>query len=204
MVDQRCCGESEGKTITFGIYEHLDCLRWADFAAKKFPDCKIILTGVSMGASTVLMAAGRELPKNVVGVLADCGYTSAREIMYEVIKQMGLPPKISYPFVKLGAKLFGHFDPDSGSAIEAARKIRVPVIFYHGTADDFVPCAMSEKLYAACKCRKRLVKVPNAGHGLAFPVDQEMYLQTLKEFFEKELGDNYGIAKTQTESVGRI
>ena len=185
MVDQRSCGDSEGKTITFGIYEHLDCLRWVDFAVEKFPDCKIILTGVSMGASTVLMAAGKPLPKNVVGVLADCGYTSAREIMYAVIKQMGLPPKLSYPFVKLGAKLFGGFDLDSASAIEAVEKIQVPVIFYHGQADDFVPCSMSEKMYAACKARKRLVTVPNAGHGLAFPVDQEGYLQSLGEFFKE-------------------
>ena len=187
MADQRSCGDSEGKVITFGIYEHLDCLRWAEFASKKFPDRKMILTGVSMGASTVLMAAAKPLPKNVIGVLADCGFTSAREIMYEVIRQMGLPPKLSYPFVKLGAKLFGGFDLDSGSALEAVEKIQVPVIFYHGQTDDFVPCSMSEKMYAACKARKQLVLVPEAGHGLAFPVDQEMYLQTLKDFFAEDL-----------------
>ena len=187
IVDQRSCGESEGKTITFGIYEHQDCLRWVDFAARWFgPDCKIILTGISMGASTVLMAAGKPLPKNVIGVLADCGFTSAREIMGEVIRKMGLPPKLSYPFVKLGAKLYGGFDLDSYSALEAVEKIQVPVIFYHGQIDDFVPCAMSEKLYAACNGKKRLVTVPNAGHGLAFPVDQQGYLQSLGEFFGPE------------------
>ena len=187
MADQRSCGNSDGTTITFGIYEHLDCLRWVDYAVQRFgPDCKIILTGISMGASTVLMAAGKPLPRNVIGVLADCGFTTAREIMYEVIRQMGLPPKISYPFVKLGAKLFGGFDLDSYSALAAVGNIQVPVIFYHGTTDDFVPCAMSEKLYEACNARKRLVKVPDAGHGLAFPVDQDGYLQSLGEFFGPE------------------
>ena len=184
IVDQRSCGESEGKTITFGVYEHLDCLRWTEFAVRRFgPDCKIILTGISMGASTVLMAAGKPLPRNVIGVLADCGFTSAKEIMYEVIRRMGLPPKVSYPFVKLGARLFGGFDLDGYSAVKAVEQIQVPVIFYHGQTDDFVPCAMSEKLYAACKAKKRLVTVPNAGHGLAFPVDQQGYLQSLGEFF---------------------
>ncbi len=184
MVDQRSCGDSEGKTITFGVYEHLDCLRWVDFAIERFgPNCKIILTGISMGASTVLMAAGKPLPKNVIGVLADCGFTSAKEIMTEVIKKMGLPPKLSYPFVKLGARLYGGFNLDSGSALTAVSEIQVPVIFYHGKTDDFVPCSMSEKLYAACNAKKRLVIVPDAGHGLAFPVDQEGYLQTLGEFF---------------------
>ena len=187
MVDQRSCGESEGKTITFGIMEHRDCLRWLDFAISRFgPDCKIILTGISMGASTVLMAAGNPLPSNVIGVLADCGFTSAKEIMTEVIRQMGLPPKLSYPFVKLGARLFGGFDLDSGSALEAAKKIQVPVIFFHGEGDDFVPCYMSQRNYDACQCKKKLVTMPGAGHGLAFPVDQEGYLDALREFFGPE------------------
>ena len=184
IVDQRSCGDSEGDTITFGIREHRDCLAWLDYAVKRFgPEQKIILTGISMGAATVLMAAGRELPDNVIGVLADCGYTTAREIMMEVIRQMKLPPKLCYPFVKLGARLYAGFDPDSGSALEAAPNIRVPVIFFHGEADDFVPCSMSRKNFDACTARKKLVTIPGAGHGLAFPVDEEGYLASLREFF---------------------
>ena len=187
IVDQRSCGESDGKTITFGIYEHLDCLRWVDFADDRFgPDCKIILTGISMGASTVLMAAGKPLPKNVIGVLADCGFTSAREIMLQVIRQMGLPPKLAYPFVKLGARLYGGFKLDQFSALEAVANIQVPVIFFHGESDDYVPCWMSQALYDACKSRKKLVLVPKAGHGLAFPVDEKAYLDALYEFFGPE------------------
>ena len=187
IVDQRSCGESDGKTITFGIYEHLDCLRWVDFAVDRFvPDCKIILTGISMGASTVLMAAGKPLPKNVIGVLADCGFTSAREIMLQVIRQMGLPPKLAYPFVKLGARLYGGFKLDQFSALEAVANIQVPVIFFHGESDDYVPCWMSQALYDACKSRKKLVLVPKAGHGLAFPVDEKAYLDALYEFFGPE------------------
>lgn len=187
IVDQRSCGSSEGDTITFGIREHRDCLDWLDYAVKRFgPDQKIILTGISMGASTVLMAAGRELPPNVIGVLADCGYTTAKEIMMEVIRQMRLPPKLCYPFVRLGAKLYAGFDPDGYSALEAAPKIRVPVIFFHGDADDFVPCSMSRKNFDACTGRKKLVLVPGAGHGLAFPVDEESYLQELRAFFGPE------------------
>ena len=187
IVDQRSCGESDGKTITFGIYEHLDCLRWVDFAVNRFgPDCKIILTGISMGASTVLMAAGKALPKNVIGVLADCGFTSAREIMVQVIRTMGLPPALVYPFVKLGARLYGGFDLEAYSALEASAKIQVPAIFFHGDTDDFVPSWMSRALYDACKSRKELVLVPNAGHGLAFPVDEKAYLAALDDFFGPE------------------
>ena len=91
IVDQRCAGKSGGHVITFGICERRDCLKWIDFTIDHFgPDVKIILTGISMGAATVLMAGAEKLPPNVVGILADCGYSSAKTIMYEVIRKMVL------------------------------------------------------------------------------------------------------------------
>ena len=147
------------------------------------PDVKIILCGISMGASTVLMAAGKPLPKNVIGVLADCGYNSAKDIIKKVIRQMHLPADISYPFVKLGAKLYGHFDLEETSPEEALKHCKIPVIFFHGESDDFVPCEMSRANYEACASRKRLVTIPGAGHGLCYPVDPEKYLSELRDFF---------------------
>ena len=187
LVDQRCSGKSDGHTITFGIQEHKDCLAWVDFMVKHFgPDVKIILTGISMGASTVLMAAGQPLPPQVIGVLADCGFSDAGCIIRDVAKKMGLPVKLSYPFVKLGAKLFGHFDLEETSALEAMESCTVPVIFFHGENDDFVPCQMSRDVYAACHSRKLLVTVPGAGHGLSYPVAPAEYLDALRNFFGPE------------------
>ena len=184
IVDQRASCHSDGNIISFGVNEHKDCLTWLDFAIKNFgTDAQIILTGISMGASTVLMAAGNPLPSNVIGVLADCGYTSAKEIIYEVIRKMHLPPKLSYPFVRLGATLFGHFDLNAADATKAMAHCKVPVIFFHGDADHFVPCYMSRKNYEACPSRKQLVIIPGAGHGLAYPVDPEGYLTAAGEFF---------------------
>ena len=187
IVDQRSSGHSDGHVITMGIHECRDCLDWLDFAIRKFgPDCKIILTGISMGASTVLMAGGRELPENVIGILADCGYTSAKEILCTIMGQMKIPPAIGYPLAKLGAKLFGKFDLDADAPVEAVKKCRVPVIFFHGESDDYVPAWMSRANYEACASRKQLVLIPGAGHGLAFPVDQDGYVKALYEFFGPE------------------
>ncbi len=187
IVDQRGCGYSEGNVITFGVNERRDCETWMAFMIDHFgPDVRIHLTGISMGAATVLMAAGYELPPQVVGVLADCGYTSAKEIICKVIRtDMKLPEKLAYPFVKLAARVFGHFDLEEMPPIEAVKHCKVPVIFFHGESDDFVPCDMSLQNYEACQApRKKLVTVPGADHGLAYPVAKQDYLDALKEFFE--------------------
>lgn len=187
LVDQRGGGRSEGSTISFGINERKDCLKWIDFVIGKFgPDVKIILTGISMGAATVMMAAGEDLPENVIGILADCGYSSPKEIILKVIGEMGLPPKLSYPFARLAARLFGHFDLEETSPVEALKKCKVPVIFYHGEADAFVPCDMSRACFNACASRKKLVTIPGAGHGLSYAVEPDLYVETLKEFFGPE------------------
>lgn len=188
LVDQRCSNASDGKVITFGIKEHRDCRAWIDFAVEHFgEDVKIILTGISMGASTVLMAAGASLPPQVKGVLADCGFTTGKAIIQKVLRQLRLPVRLLYPFVRLGAILYGGFDPEAFSALEAVKSAGVPVIFFHGSADDFVPWQMSRENYDACVSRKMLVTIPGAGHGLSYPVDPEGYLQALRDFFGPEL-----------------
>ena len=183
LVDQRTSGRSGGNVITFGINESRDCHSWIDFLVSHFgPDVKIILTGISMGAATVMIAAGRPLPENVIGVLADCGYTSAKDIIKKTIRDMKLPPTLAYPFVKLGARLYGHFDLDETSPIEAMKNCQRPIIFIHGEADDFVPCDMSLHNYKACTAPKTILTVPGAGHGLAYLIGMDAYFETLLAF----------------------
>ncbi len=184
LVDQRTSGESEGNVISFGVNESKDCLSWIDFVLKHFgEDVQIILTGISMGASTVIMAAGHALPKNVVGILADCGYTSAKDIIIKCMKQLRLPSRLLYPLVKLSARIYGHFDLEEDSPIEAIKNCHIPILFFHGESDDFVPCDMSRQNYEACSSPKRLVTVPGAGHGLAYLIDNDGYFRNLCEFF---------------------
>ncbi len=186
LVDQRASGYSDGHVISFGVNESRDCLAWVDFMINHFgPDVKIILAGISMGAATVLTAAGQPLPENVIGALADCGYTSAKDIICEVMKSMHLPPKVLYPFVRLGARLYGRFDLEERSPVKAMEHCRLPVIFYHGDDDRFVPMRMSIENYEACKAPKKLVITPGAGHGLCFVQDKEAYLRDLIAFCEE-------------------
>ena len=184
IVDQRASGKSEGHTISFGINERHDCLSWTNFVVNHFGnDVKIILTGISMGAATVLLASSMDLPKNVIGVLADCGYDKASDIIKKVIKEMKLPANFFYPFVKIGAKIFGHFDLEETSPYESVQKSKVPIIFIHGDIDSFVPYYMSDKLYNICSTKKQLVKVLNADHGVSYLVDPDTYITELNNFF---------------------
>ena len=182
IVDQRGCGASDGHTITFGIKERKDCLKWVDFLIQKYgKDVRIVLTGISMGASTVMMAGGLELPENVVGIIADCGFSSPKEIIQKVMKQIHVPAKLLYPFVKLGARIFGSFNPEETSCTEAMKICKVPVFFAHGEADAFVPYEMSVKNYEACTAPKKLLNVPEAGHGLCYMLSPEDYRRALLE-----------------------
>ncbi len=184
IVDQRACGRSEGHVISFGVNESRDCEMWVEKVIETFgADVKIILTGISMGAATVLITAGKDLPPNVVGVLADCGYSSAKEIIKRVISLMKLPPRIFYPFVRLAGKLLGGFDIEDASPIDAVKKCDVPVLLAHGDADAFVPCYMSEEIYKECVSEKKLVIVPGAGHCLCYPIDIDSYIAQLKAFW---------------------
>ena len=190
LVDHRASGLSEGSIITFGVKEKDDCLRWINFMIEKFGnDVKIVLTGISMGAATVMLASSENLPSNVISVLADCGYSSAKEMIKKVIKEMHLPPSLFYPFVRLGGLIYGHFDINKATPIESVKKAKVPIIFFHGGGDNYVPFSMSERLYQECTSQKKLVIIPNACHGLAYPENPEMYINGILEF-EKEL-NNY-------------
>ena len=97
-----------------------------------------------------------------------------------------LPPKLLYPFAKLAAKWLGHFDLDEKSPIESMKKSKLPIIFFHGDVDGFVPCDMSVRNYNACTSKdKKLVITKGAGHALCYVVDSENYVKEVKGFFEQ-------------------
>lgn len=186
LVDQRAHGESEGKYLTFGVNERFDCLSWASYAAERFGnDVKIYLYGISMGASTVLMASALPLPKSVSGIVADCGYTSPKDIIFSVLRDHHVPAAPVYAVARLGARLFCGFDLDSASAPDALSRSHIPVLFIHGDDDRFVPCRMSrENFEASAAEHKKLLIVHNAGHGLSYMLDRPAYLSALHEFLE--------------------
>ena len=188
MIDQRAHGRSEGMTMTFGIRERYDVLSWINYAIERFgKESKIVLAGISMGAATVLMASNLNLPENVKGIMADCPYSSPKDILCSVLRSLKLPAGVLYQLAKWSAKVYGRVNIEESSAKEAVTESNVPILFIHGDDDRFVPCCMSRECYDACHSEKKIVFVKDAGHGISYCVDGKLYEKEVLEFMGKVL-----------------
>ena len=192
LVRQRAHGESEGRYITFGVRERKDVLRWVEFHNCTHGMDNVFLGGMSMGASTVLFAAGEELPPNVRGITADCGFSSPAEILSHIIKKdFHLPPKPVLPMMEVWARLLGGFSFYECSTRDTLARSKTPILFIHGKADTFVPCRMSEVGFAACAAEKELPLIEGAGHGRSYLYEPQRLRDALLSFFKRNLSEEY-------------
>ncbi len=183
---QRSHGESEGKYITYGVKERFDCREWARYAEDRFGPEDIFLAGISMGSSTVLMAAGLDLPESVRGILADCGFTSPWEIMKHVSRRdFKLPSFPLLHVLDLLARLQAGFSLKEADTRDALAKSVLPVLFFHGVEDDFVPLSMTQENFRACRGEKELYIVKGAGHAQSFAADTAGCEEKIEEFLAR-------------------
>lgn len=183
VVDQRAHGMSEGTTICFGIKERHDCISWIHYANRRFgADKPILLSGLSMGAATVLMAADLELPENIVCIIADSPYSAPGAIIEKVCADLHYPVSLCRPFIHLSALIFGGFCLNGCTAKESVSKATVPILLIHGEADHFVPCAMSHEIADCCASPVTVHTFPEAGHGLSYMIDPLRYERAVYDF----------------------
>ena len=187
LIDQRAHGKSQGSTITFGLKERQDLLAWVQWANDRFGgDTPIFLYGISMGGATVLMAPQEQLPRNIKGIIADCPYANAMEIILHVAKSMPIPLWLTKPFVILGAWIFGRFDVRETDARKEIAKAKIPVLIIHGEADGFVPAEMSDLVSRNPRYITRH-SFPGADHGISYLVDPQRYRKIVMEFVDQAL-----------------
>ena len=138
-----------------------------------------------MGASTVLMAGGLTMPKQVHGIIADCGYTSPYHIWKHVVtRNLHLSYKVRSRMADRLCRKKIQMGPGDYSTVEALKVSRIPVLFIHGAEDHFVPISMTYENYAACKAPKHLLVVPGADHGMSYLVDPKAYEGALAAFWK--------------------
>lgn len=186
IPDLRSHGLSEGNYIGMGWDDRLDIIKWINTILNDDPDAEIVLHGVSMGASTVLMVSGEEIPSNVKAIVADCGYTSVwDEFSYQLDNLFSLPQFPIMNVSSLVAKIKAGYFLGDASAIKQVKNSKTPILFIHGDEDDFVPYYMMDELYDATSSEKEKLTIKNAGHAKASEIDPETYWTTVSNFINK-------------------
>ena len=185
-VEQRGQNNSGGEYMGFGLTERFDCLNWVEWVIKRCgEDIPIYLAGVSMGATTVLMASGLNLPHNVHGIMADCGFTSPYAIWKHIANDnlhigYGIRGAIANEICKQKISV----GPEDYSTVDALKVSDTPVLFVHGAADHFVPVEMTYENYLACKAPKQLLIVPGADHGESYFTEPKRYEAAAEQFWK--------------------
>ena len=186
VPDHRCHGKSEGRFITFGVKESKDMCRWIDYHNSTFGMFPVLLSGMSMGASTVMYMADEPLPENVKAIIADCGFTTPKDILSSVFKSVThLPAAPSIWATDLFARLFAGFSLTEKDTRKTLTENKLPILIVHGEKDDFVPCYMSKEAYAACGGPKKLLLVKGADHGVSFLVEPDKYTNEINAIVDK-------------------
>jgi pimeloyl-ACP methyl ester carboxylesterase len=183
LVDQRACGRSEGRYIGFGVLERYDAGSWARYVSRRFgPDRRIILSGLSMGASTVLMALSVDLPDNVVGLVADSAFSSPRDIIRNQIHQSyHISGRWITAAIDFWSRRRAGYALDEMSTLEAVRGSRRTILFAHGTADSRVPLEMTLKAAELSEGETLMVITEGAEHGTGYLADNARYRKALQK-----------------------
>ena len=184
-------GFSEGDYITFGWIDRLDLLLWINEVVKIDSSSNIVLHGLSMGASTVMMATGEDLPQNVKVAVSDCGYSSVYDEFYYLATnylKIGAEPAITAVNYFVNKRL--GFDISNASSTNQLEKSTTPTLFIHGSGDTFVPAYMLDINYNAAKKlvageTKEKLLVKDAFHGMSAGVDEKLYWDTVWNFVGK-------------------
>ncbi len=185
-IDQRCHGESQGRDITMGRQESQDLLLWINKMLELKPAYKILLFGVSMGASTVCITCGKNLPSNVVIAVEDSGYDNAdRELRYMFLQHKILSKlcyKIFYNYTLKTQEL----DLKKVDAISSLKSSKIPMMFIHGDSDKIVPTEMVYNLSSQIpQTRRGLFIGSGAGHVGSYNENARDYERALNEFLSK-------------------
>ena len=155
IPSMRACSESDGEYIGMGWLDKEDLQCWINLIIKQNEYAEIILHGSSMGAATVLMASGKDLP------------TFPILNMFEIV-----------------ANVRSNYDIKEASALEQVKNNKTPILFIHGDADDFVPEYMCEELYEAANCKKDKLIIHDAGHTDSKYKEPETYYNKIFDFLD--------------------
>ncbi|MFB3167829.1 alpha/beta hydrolase [Neobacillus sp. 179-C4.2 HS] len=186
--DARGHGMSEGTYIGYGWHDRKDYVDWINFLINEKKENTVFLHGFSMGAATVLMTSGENLPKEVKGIIADSGYTTVKAELSHQLKYLYHLP--AFPLMEVTSvitKIRAGYTFEEASALESVKKNKLPLFIIHGDQDELVPTEMGTEIYQAASSEKDLWIVKGAGHTEAYTVAEEEYKRRLQNFLDRSI-----------------
>ncbi len=170
VVDYRGFGESKGKQHPNESRLYQDSqTAWNYLVKKRRIRAKdIIVYGESLGGAVAIDLAVKH--PQAGGLIVQSSFTS----MAETVKQQDW----------LKIFLIDLLLTQRFNSIEKVKKLQVPVLFIHGTADNIVPSYMSHRLYDSAPQPKQLFTVPQAGHFRIYKPGNNSYLRAIEKFIK--------------------
>ncbi|WP_068779615.1 alpha/beta hydrolase [Paenibacillus sp. GM2] len=188
LIDQRRHGNSQGKYTTYGFYEKYDVAAWVRWLLHNYgTDCSIGLHGQSLGGATVLEYLSIA-HSNIKFVIADCPFSDLTQLLHHQARTIyKLPPYPLLPIVNKLLKRKAGFTMEQVSPLQAVEHCHLPVLFIHGTKDNYVPTYMSEQLYKRKPGQRSLLLVDGAIHGNAYAVAPKEYSEAVRILIHQAL-----------------
>ena len=184
IYDLRAHGANDKAICSMGGYEGQDLNFIIEDTFARYGDVEVLgLQGESMGTSASLNSL--RYTDKVDFVVADCGFESLKFMLHDMYNDMYM-----YPFgtcADIGFKVLYGIDTSEVSGIDALKNKGVPVLFVHGTADNWIDVENSEDMYAEAQkyAYSELWLVEGAEHAESRKVaGKEAYEDHIMNFLE--------------------
>lgn len=133
---------------------------------RNIPPADILIYGHSLGGAVAIELAVRH--PEARGLIVESTFTSIRDMAARSGALRIFP---------LDLILARRFD-----SLSKVGRLRLPVLFLHGTDDTVVPPEMSRRLYEQTRAPKRLQLISGGGHNDSAQIGGPSYLQAITDF----------------------
>jgi uncharacterized protein len=161
IIDYRGYGKSTGRPSEKGLYA--DAQAAYDYLLKTTRPQNIVVHGESLGTAVAVDLASRH---HCEGVVLEAAFTAASEVAGTVLPV-------------IGPLLIRSFDSQ-----RKITRVRAPILFIHGSADQTIPIQLGQALFNAAPEPKSFWTVPGADHNDIVERAGPEYGKRLSSFYE--------------------